>query len=232
MRLRSYNRKAAVRYAHQWAYRRNPEFYDFSALGGDCTNFASQCVYAGSQRMNFTPTYGWYYIDANNKAPAWTGVDYFYNFMTRPDESVGPIAEETAIDRILPGDVRLRPDPHGPVPCRRRAAAARPGDPGRRLALSGRRRTQHPGKSRLPVPQDRPPQRTAPECGQAADLSGYFRRRGPSVHPSAPQIHPHRPGPYQRQGRSEPKQYHAAFAAGKRRLNRLWKPLKTTMPVW
>ena len=105
LRIDPYDRDAAVAYAHTWAYGRNPMFYDYEKIGGDCTNFASQCVYAGSQRMNFTPTYGWYYIDANKNAPAWTGVEYFYNFMTRTDESVGPIAEETAIDRILPGDV-------------------------------------------------------------------------------------------------------------------------------
>ena len=30
-----YNRTAAVEYANRWAYFRNPEFYDFSAIGGD-----------------------------------------------------------------------------------------------------------------------------------------------------------------------------------------------------
>ena len=78
-----YDRKAVVMYAHRWAYGRNPEFYDYESLGGDCTNFASQCIYAGSGIMNFTPTYSWYYIDANQKAPAWTGVEYFYNFLTK-----------------------------------------------------------------------------------------------------------------------------------------------------
>ncbi len=47
-------------YAHRWAYGRNPAFYDYEHLGGDCTNFASQCIYAGSGVMNFTPTFGWY----------------------------------------------------------------------------------------------------------------------------------------------------------------------------
>ena len=28
-----YNRTAAVEYANRWAYFRNPEFYDFSAIG-------------------------------------------------------------------------------------------------------------------------------------------------------------------------------------------------------
>ena len=60
-----YDRAAAVAYAHQWAYRRNPNYYDYEELGGDCTNFASQCLYTGTGVMNYTPTFGWYYIDAN-----------------------------------------------------------------------------------------------------------------------------------------------------------------------
>ena len=105
MSLYSYDRRAAVAYAHRWAYGRNPAFYDYEKLGGDCTNFASQCVYAGSGIMNYEATYGWYYLDANNKAPAWTGVPYFYNFMTRNGESVGPVAVVSSINLILPGDV-------------------------------------------------------------------------------------------------------------------------------
>jgi hypothetical protein len=106
MRLvRDYDRRAAVLYAHQWAYGRNPAFYDYEQLGGDCTNFASQCVFAGSRIMNFTPTFGWYYIDANQKAPAWTGVPYFYNFLTRETRSVGPVAELCPLEDLRPGDV-------------------------------------------------------------------------------------------------------------------------------
>ena len=48
MMLRPYDRQAAVDYAHRWAYHRNPDFYNFDELGGDCTNFASQCLYAPS----------------------------------------------------------------------------------------------------------------------------------------------------------------------------------------
>lgn len=56
--LQDYDRKAAVLYAHAWAYGRNPAFYDYEQVGGDCTNFASQCIFAGCGIMNFTPTYG------------------------------------------------------------------------------------------------------------------------------------------------------------------------------
>ena len=55
--------------------------------------------------MNFTPTFGWYYIDSNQKAPAWTGVPYFYNFLTRQGTSVGPMGRPCTLEELLPGDV-------------------------------------------------------------------------------------------------------------------------------
>ena len=103
--LQDYDRKAAVQYAHRWAYGRNPAYYDYETIGGDCTNFASQCVFAGSRIMNFTPTFGWYYIDANQKAPAWTGVEYFWNFFTRETFSIGPVGEVSALEQMRPGDI-------------------------------------------------------------------------------------------------------------------------------
>lgn len=120
MTLRPYDRQAAVAYAHRWAYYRNPDFYNFDELGGDCTNFASQCLYAGSGVMNYTPTFGWYYNSVSSRAPAWTGVPYFYNFLTRDEQTQGPVGEEAGLDRIQPGDfVQLRfvpgPFAHNPV---------------------------------------------------------------------------------------------------------------------
>ena len=104
-----YHRHMAVQYAHAWAYGRNPQFYDYEELGGDCTNFATQCLYAGSGVMNFTPTFGWYYLNANEKAPAWTGVPYLWDFLTRTAESVGPVAVPCSLYELRPGDlVQLR----------------------------------------------------------------------------------------------------------------------------
>ena len=104
MRETRYNNSAAVRYALRWATSRNPQFYDYSAIGGDCTSFASQCVYAGSGGMNYTPTFGWYYISANDKSPSWSGVEYFYNFMTS-NSGTGPFAEEVPLETLRPGDI-------------------------------------------------------------------------------------------------------------------------------
>ncbi len=114
-----YNREAAIAYAHKWAFGRNPAYYDYEELGGDCTNFASQCLYAGVGVMNYTPTFGWYYIDANKKAPAWTGVPYFFNFMTRKEVSPGPFGVETTLENLIPGDFvqfRFRKDSFGHTP--------------------------------------------------------------------------------------------------------------------
>lgn len=99
-----YNRSAAIEYANRWALSRNPEFYDYSQIGGDCTSFVSQCVYAGSGVMNYTPDFGWYYINANDKSPSWTGVQFFYDFMTS-NQGMGPFAEERPLNSLLPGDV-------------------------------------------------------------------------------------------------------------------------------
>ena len=68
MLFRPYDRLEAVSYAHRWAYGRNPAFYDYEEIGGDCTNYASQCIYVGTGVMNYTPTFGWYYINSNDKS--------------------------------------------------------------------------------------------------------------------------------------------------------------------
>lgn len=99
-----YRRELAVAYAHHWAYGRNPAYYNYDSLGGDCTNFASQCLYAGSGVMNDTKTFGWYYWNANEKAPAWTGVSYFFNFITRGAVNPGPFGREVPVEQIQPGD--------------------------------------------------------------------------------------------------------------------------------
>ena len=99
-----YSRERALEYARRWAYSRNPLFENYSGIGGDCTNFVSQAIYAGSCVMNYTPTFGWYYISPSMRAPAWTGVEFFYNFITS-NEGLGPYGEEVGEDGLAVGDV-------------------------------------------------------------------------------------------------------------------------------
>lgn len=105
MEIRKYDRVAVVDYARRWAFSRNPKFYNFNNLGGDCTNFASQCIYAGAGIMNYTPVYGWYYIDADNRTASWTGVEYLYNFLVGNTEGAGPFAREVDVKELLVGDI-------------------------------------------------------------------------------------------------------------------------------
>lgn len=100
-----YDRFRAVAYAHLWAYSSNPLFYNYDQLGGDCTSFASQCVYAGSGVMNYDKTNGWYYVDGNQKSPSWSGVPFFYDFMTRNEESIGPYGRACALSEVQEGDI-------------------------------------------------------------------------------------------------------------------------------
>ena len=104
MKETGYRREAALQYARQWALGRNPRYLDFEKLGGDCTNYASQCIYAGSGVMNYTPVMGWYYNSSYDRTPSWTGVSYLYNFLVG-NKSVGPYAVETNQAGIQPGDI-------------------------------------------------------------------------------------------------------------------------------
>ena len=104
MHIVPYNRTAAVEYARRWAMQRNPAYYDFEKIGGDCTNFASQCLFAGSKIMNYTPTFGWYYRSSYDRIPSWSGVSFLYNFLMN-NRSVGPFAHEVAASEAKPGDI-------------------------------------------------------------------------------------------------------------------------------
>lgn len=88
-----YDRKKTIEYAKKWAFDRNPNYYNFDSVGGDCTSFASQCIYAGAKVMNYTKEKGWYYIDGNHKSPSWSGVEFLYNFLVN-NKSVGPYGKE------------------------------------------------------------------------------------------------------------------------------------------
>lgn len=101
---KTYDRDAAVGYAHRWAFGRNPIYYDFTGQGGDCTNFISQCVYAGAGVMNHTPDVGWYYYSPQKRAAAWSGVEYLHRFLTA-NKGPGPRAVEVKLSQALPGDI-------------------------------------------------------------------------------------------------------------------------------
>ena len=104
MKTKQYNRNKAVTYAEKWAGARNPNYYNYEYLGGDCTNFISQCIFAGTGIMNYNKSNGWYYISANDKSHSWTGVEFLYNFLIN-NKSVGPFGKDVTRNEINIGDV-------------------------------------------------------------------------------------------------------------------------------
>jgi len=104
MNIHPYDRAAAVAYAHEWAFARNPAYADFEDLGGDCSNFVSQALMAGGAVMNFTPHTGWYYRSLNDRAAAWSGVPYLFNFLTT-NQGRGPFGHVIPLEEVQPGDI-------------------------------------------------------------------------------------------------------------------------------
>lgn len=99
-----YNKQKVYEYAKKWAFGRNPKYYNFDLVGGDCTNFVSQCIFAGCGQMNYNGDKGWYYINGNNKSPSWTGVEFLYNFLLS-NKGAGPKGEAVDIENLQIGDV-------------------------------------------------------------------------------------------------------------------------------
>lgn len=99
-----YDRAEAVEYAKRWALKRNPIYLDFESMGGDCTNFASQCIFAGSHVMNYKSVYGWYYNSSHDRSASWSGVQYLHDFLTS-NKNQGPYAAETDRHSAEVGDI-------------------------------------------------------------------------------------------------------------------------------
>lgn len=102
--VKPYIRENAVAYARKYAFSQNPLFPNFAGIGGNCTNFVSQAIYAGGCVMNYTPTFGWYYISLDERSPSWSGVEYFYNFIIE-NAGVGPFGRVATSDELEIGDV-------------------------------------------------------------------------------------------------------------------------------
>ena len=99
-----YDNERAVAYAHKWAFARNSKYFNLAGLGGDCTNFISQCIFAGAPVMNYNTNLGWFYNSPISRAPAWTSVHALFDFLTK-NKGVGPYGRVVALEEVVPGDI-------------------------------------------------------------------------------------------------------------------------------
>ena len=87
----AYNTSNAVTYANKYALTYNSSYHNFDSSGGDCTNFTSQCLYAGGITMHKgTHLAGncWYYTSANNRSSTWNGSNEFKNYINSTSSKI------------------------------------------------------------------------------------------------------------------------------------------------
>ncbi|KAF0193390.1 MAG: hypothetical protein FD169_2534 [Bacillota bacterium] len=80
----TYDRIKAVQYADAYWNQYNPAYIDFSLLGGDCTNYVSQCLRAGNVPDDVSGHQGsqwWYNLNTHQYTPSWTSVSALYNYL-------------------------------------------------------------------------------------------------------------------------------------------------------
>ena len=84
----AYNRNKAVEYSYKYIEDRNEYYLDYSNLGGNCANFASQSIHEGGVPMDYYGDDEWkYYSDylnennsKNGRSRSWVSTYYFYEY--------------------------------------------------------------------------------------------------------------------------------------------------------
>lgn len=98
-----YDREAAVAYADSYIEVTNPEWPYYGGRGGNCQNYASQCLIAGGIPMDpyGSSVWKWYSESLSNgagqqgRSSSWTGVDQFVHYV-RNNSGYGLVAEAEA----------------------------------------------------------------------------------------------------------------------------------------
>ncbi|WP_419152767.1 amidase domain-containing protein [Aeribacillus alveayuensis] len=97
-----YDRLAAIQYAERWWNEYNPKFKNFEV---NCTNFVSQCLFAGGAPMRGYPkrTVGWW-MKNNDWSFSWTVAHSIMVYLS--NSKIGLRAEEVfSPEKLVPGDV-------------------------------------------------------------------------------------------------------------------------------
>jgi hypothetical protein len=98
-----YNRLRAVQYAETWWNDYNPAFRSFPE--NDCTNYISQCLYAGGAPMRGYPNRGsgWWYRD-RNYSWSWAVANTFKNYLSNSTSGLRTM-EVNRPDQLILGDI-------------------------------------------------------------------------------------------------------------------------------
>lgn len=116
---KAFDRNKAVAYANQYYHSRNPIWYNFTDEGGNCQNYASQCLLEGGIPLDYSGEEQWKcYVEDPNYEPeineeetatgrtrSWVNVGYFYNY-AKWNEGKGMAADANVnLYYAQPGDI-------------------------------------------------------------------------------------------------------------------------------
>lgn len=100
-----YDRQGAAEYARQWYDGYNPAFP--KAEGKDCTNFISQCLYAGGAPEDWSGVHRWYHGPRiEDCSITWATSHSLYWYLMRDrDLTQGPRGKRATIEELEIGDL-------------------------------------------------------------------------------------------------------------------------------
>lgn len=104
--FRAYSRNSAVNYALTYGANPNPRyryFKEYQQLGGDCTNFISQCLHAGGAPFDYNFKIQWWYNSSGSWSPAWAIAHSLYWYLKEKNrlDSPGLKGQEVSDIRLL-----------------------------------------------------------------------------------------------------------------------------------
>ncbi|ENY99994.1 amidase domain-containing protein [Clostridium thermobutyricum] len=103
-----YSASSAISYAKKHAKSPNGNYADFTSLGGDCTNFVSQAIYAGKVKQVVGSNYGtngWFYKTSTQRSATWTGANQFGNYWRGKVGSYSGRYKTDIIPKAKAGDI-------------------------------------------------------------------------------------------------------------------------------
>lgn len=74
---KDYSKADALAYALKYWANYNTDFMNFDGMGGDCTNFVSQCINAGGLAMNDN----WYHHSLSSYSKTWIHSEYLRDYL-------------------------------------------------------------------------------------------------------------------------------------------------------
>lgn len=105
---KKYDRINAAAYAQKYALSPNGKYTNYEEMGGDCTNFVSQCIHAGGIPNDNSGVNKWYWYSDHNRWPSWTNARFFRNYLIKNNGSeteFGVNASECNFEDVEIGDI-------------------------------------------------------------------------------------------------------------------------------